>query len=404
MSLHAAVARIAGSVLAAALPALAAAQAPEYVDGGGLGRHVSAGGEITAVMGERDESAFFNYSDYERNVLRIARVRLFGEWRAASRVSAIAELRTENSDVMLPALYARWQPSAARELYLHAGRIPPVIGGFGRHAYGRDNIVIGQPLAYQYLTSLRPDALPATVDDLLRMRGRGWQPSYPVGSSAIATGVPLVSASRWDTGVASIWRGAWLDLSAALTRGSPALPVVEDTNGGVMWSGRAAVRTPLGLTLGMSAARGQWIDDDVLDLTPDGRDSPSSQSIVGADLEFGYGPWLVRGEWLRATFETPFAQAARPAADLHAWSGFVEARYRPVPRWQFGARMDRLAFGAAPDLPSTAWDADVERLEIVAGFRATRRIEIRGGWQHNWRDGGRIRERGLPILAVLAWF
>jgi len=36
-----------------------------------------------------------------------------------------------------------------------------VIGAFARQAYGRDNLVIGTPLAYQYLTSLRPDALPA---------------------------------------------------------------------------------------------------------------------------------------------------------------------------------------------------------------------------------------------------
>ena len=275
MSLRVAVWLFVSGLAFAAGPAIAGAQMPEYGDGGGLGRHVSAGGEMTAILGRRDDVAFFNYSDYERNILRMARLRLFGEWRAASRLSAIGELRTENDDVMVAALYARWQPFTSHDLYVHAGRIPPVIGGFGRHAYGRDNIVVGQPLAYQYLTSLRPDAVPNTVEDLIRMRGRGWQPSFPVGANTIATGVPLVSASRWDTGVSGIWRRDRFEMSAALTRGSPAVPVVDDENGGLMWSGRLAARLTHGITIGVSGARGQWLTNDVLDLTRDKRSSPS---------------------------------------------------------------------------------------------------------------------------------
>jgi hypothetical protein len=87
---------------------------------------------------------------------------------------------------------------------------------------------------------------------------------------------------------------------------------------------------------------------------------------------------------------------------------FAEVRYRPVPRWQIGVRVDGLVFGDTPaigsDTPSTSWDADVQRIEGVVGFRAHRHLEIRGGWQQNWRDGGRVRERGLPVLAVLGWF
>ena len=397
-----------GLIVAATADPLGA-QTPEYDSGGGFSRHLSGGGEISAVLSPPDTSAFFNYSDYERNLLRMTRLRLFGEWRTLTRLSVIGEIRTENADqIMMPALYLRWQPRAAHELYVHAGRIPPIIGGFGRHAYGRDNVVLGQPLAYQYLTSLRPDAVPATVEDLLRMRARGWQPTYPVGSTTTDTGVPLVSASTWDTGVAGIWRRGRIDMSGAVTQGSPAVPLVRDTNSRLMWSGRVGAFLGGGVTVGVSAARGQWLEDAVLDLTPDGRQTPSAQSLVGTDVEVGHGPWLVRGEWLRSFFELPITTAPEPNARLDAWSGFVEARYRPLPRWQVGVRVDRLAFGDAPgsfpgsNVPS--WDADVERVEAVLGFRAHRRIELRGGWQYNWRDGGRVRERGIPILAALAWF
>jgi hypothetical protein len=396
-----------GALLAAAPPPLSAQDAAD-AGGPGLRQHFGGGGEIAAVLAPHDATAFFNYSDYRRDVVRLARLRLFGEWRPAERWSVIAELRTENADdVMLPALYVRWQPSARRDAFIHAGRIPPVIGGFARHAYGRDNIVIGQPLAYQYLTSLRPDALPATMDDLLRMRGRGWQPSFPVGSTSLAPGIPLISVSTWDTGVSGLWRPGILDLAGALTRGSPSIPVVGDTNDGMTWSGRIAARLPRGVTVGVSGARGQWLEADVLDLTAAGRSGRSAQTVVGTDVELGHGPWLVRGEWLRSTFDMPDPLTPTSEVRLDAWSGFVEARYRPLPRWQVGMRLERLAFGSVPDGTSTGtrtWDADVDRVEAVVGFRATRHVEIRGGWQHNWRDGGRVRVRGLPVLALYGWF
>ncbi len=78
-------------VLILAVPGPLEAQAPEYGDGGGLGRYLAGGGEVMAVAGPRDTTAFFNYSDYERNLLRIARLRLFGEWRTAARLSVIGE-------------------------------------------------------------------------------------------------------------------------------------------------------------------------------------------------------------------------------------------------------------------------------------------------------------------------
>jgi hypothetical protein len=145
----------------------------------------------------------------------------------------------------------------------------------------------------------------------------------------------------------------------------------------------------------------------VLDLTALGRSQPSTQSVVGADVEFGSGPWLIRGEWVRTVFELPVA-ADGSTARLTARSVFAESRYRLHPRWQVAARVDRLSFGtilgtSIASVP-TPWDAPVTRLEGVLGFRATRALEVRAGWQQNWRDGGRVRRLGLPAVSVLYWF
>ena len=95
-------------------------------------------------------------------------------------------------------LRSRHAPGADHAFDIQAGQIPPSFGAYGRRGYqGTDNPFIGYPLAYQYLTSLRPDAVPATMADLLVMRARGWRTTYPIGSPeagpgrAADLGVPL---------------------------------------------------------------------------------------------------------------------------------------------------------------------------------------------------------------------
>lgn len=371
-------------------------------------RHLVGGGEATVVAGPVDNEAFFNYTDYEHNELRIARVRLLGEWRVVPRFSILAEARTENGDgVQIPALYARWQPWSERDLTVQVGRIPPVIGGFGRRAYGRDNPLVGSPLGYQYLTSLRPDALPTNADDLLKMRGRGWQPSYPLGSQSIAPGLPVISSSRWDTGAEASWTTHTIDVAGAVTLGSPATPVVRDPSDGLMYSGRVAAHLPGAITLGFSAARGAWIDRSVMDLLPAHLHDMNSETVVGMDVEGGVGPWLVRGEWLHATFVLPFIGEPDPGS-LGTSSAFAEVRYRLLTRWQIAGRVDHLGFsdivGTVNGGLPTSWDAPVDRVEGVVGYRVLRNLEVRAGYQYNWRDGGRVHERGYPTVLASIWF
>src|SRR5690349_8933141 len=154
------------------------------------------GGELAAVVSRKDDVAFFNYTDYEHDALRQIRLRLMLEQRLPARVDVLGEVRVENDVLNAPALFVRWQPWASRPLHIQAGRLPLTIGAFARRAYGSDNLLVGVPLVYQYLTSLRPDAVPRTADDVLRMRARGWRPSYPIGSASVAPGLPLLAYSR----------------------------------------------------------------------------------------------------------------------------------------------------------------------------------------------------------------
>jgi hypothetical protein len=118
---------------------------------------VTVSGEVTATAGAKDDTAFFNYTDYEHNALRMFRLSLSAMWRplAALRRPDRDPVRGSPARDSLRALRPR--PPEGEPAFRHPGRpIPPVFGTFARRSYGADNPLIGFPLAYQYLTSMRP--------------------------------------------------------------------------------------------------------------------------------------------------------------------------------------------------------------------------------------------------------
>ena len=156
--------------------------------------------------------------------------------RLAARRSAQREPRHASSPTRSTSASGRGRTATSTS---RSGRVPPTFGAFARRTYATDNPLIGYPLAYQYLTSLRADALPANADELLRMRGRGWLSSFSVGNPAPIAGVPLVSAFRWDTGV-QVHAGD-RRRRARPRRSPPARsrnPLVRDDNGGQQVAGR----------------------------------------------------------------------------------------------------------------------------------------------------------------------
>jgi hypothetical protein len=165
---------------------------------------------------------------------------------------------------------------------------------------------------------------------------------------------------------------------------------------------------PSGWDLGVSQAHGHWIHQRTLDLVPGAEQAAGVQRLTGADAAFQRGHWIVRSELLRTSFIFPVATASSPSTTLTAVSGFVESRYRFRPRWQVAARLDRLTFsrihGSLFGGASIPWDAAVSRAEITLGVRAARTLELRGGYQYNWRDGGRTRRLGFPTVQLLYWF
>ncbi len=208
------------------------------------------------------------------------------------------------------ALYVRVRPWRDRPIDIQAGRIPPTFGAFARRDYGAGNPLIGYPLAYQYLTAARPDALPASTDDVLRMRARGWRPSYPIGSLDIAPGMPLITAFRWDTGVQVRVGPESINASAAVTNGTTSDPRTRDNNGGKQIAGRLHWRPSAAFAIGGSAATGAYVADAALaNATVIGGTARSKQHAFGLDAEYSRDHWIVRGEFIWNRWQVPTLSA-----------------------------------------------------------------------------------------------
>jgi hypothetical protein len=371
------------------------------------GGRVVLGGDIQASLSARDEEGWFNYTDYEHDALRMLRWSVSGEWRIAPRLSFLGEVRGENGDApRASAAYLRLRPFRAVPLDVQAGRIPPTFGAFGRRVYSTDNPLIGYPLAYQYLLSLRPDAIPADARELLGMRARGWMSSYAIGSEYTRPGLPVVNGFQWDTGVQMRVGNDRLQAALALTNGTLCDPRVDDNNGGRQLSGRVQVQPLFGLIVGVSAARGRWLSREVEELV-DPSQRGARQQALGLDAEYSRGHWIVRGEAIRSAWDMPVIGSSGRGLNLVARSGWVEGRYRLTPRVYLAGRADRLSFSRLQPRsgePGVSWEAPVTRLEGAGGYYLQRNVVARVSVQRNVRDGGRVRERTFVATQVLFWF
>jgi hypothetical protein len=392
----------AGCALTLAVPAAARAQAlPSEPWSVGGGRLVVSGQVSASVSSDPDDPGWFNYTDYEHNTLRLFRLGMTAALKAADRVTILGELRTENWDAVRPyALYVRVRPWLSRPIDIQAGRIPPTFGAFARRSYETDNPLIGYPLSYQYLTSVRTDALPATTEELLTQRGRGWLVTYSLGSSVPNEGLPVASVFRWDTGVQVRVGGAPVEASVAVTAGSLGEPRVGDNNDRRQIAARLVVRPSPAWIIGISGARGAYLSNDLAPVVPAGRPvGDFTQRAVGADLEYSAGHWLVRAEAILTAWNMP------AIGDLRAQAWSAESRYKLRPGLFVAGRADRLTFSRVFDNGvGVTWDAPVTRVEAGAGYYLRRNVMAKLVYQYNWRDSDAYRELGMVAGQLNYWF
>jgi hypothetical protein len=366
---------------------------------------VTVGGDVSATYGSEDPG-FFNFTDYDHSALRMLRIDVAATAKIGPHLALLGEVRTENVDSLRPyALYARIRPWTNRDVDIQVGRIPPTFGAFARRTYAVDNPLIGYPLAYQYLTSMRPDSLPATADEILQKRSHGWRLRYSIGDPNPDRGVPLVSAFRWDTGVQVHGATGMVSGALAVTTGTISNPLFSDDNGGRQIAGRVEAKPVAGLVLGGSFAHGPFVGASAARLavgdTPGVDPNRFTQSAWGADVEYSRHYYLFRMETIVSDWQIPLAKTPLWDHPLRAVSTSVEGRYKIATGMYVAARVDHLGFSDVTGSTLVAsWDAPVTRDEIAVGYSIQRNLLLKVAYQYNHRDGGGLPSETFSLKSV----
>jgi len=373
-----------------------------------FGGRLRVGGLVSGTLSPEGDGYFnfVGYNDYGEDTLRRFRLTLDAELRLGGHAAVLAEIRSDNLRApRVYALYLRVRPWTERELDVQVGLVPPVFGAFPRRRYGGGNPLPGLPLAYQYATTMRDDAVPASAEELLFKRGSGWRVGYSVGSRYAGPGVPPVDTEVWDAGIQARIGRRPLSLAVSLTQGTLSYPLVRDDNDGKQLAARLAWTPGPQLTLGVSAARGDFLAREVTDVLPPGAGTEFEQEALGIDVEYARGYWILRGEAVWSRWNLPPLDETRIETPQDVLGTYLEARYKLRPGLYLAARLGHLAFNDLSSREWTqTWDANVTRVEVGAGYAIRRQLLLKGAWQYNWRSGGRVREEGLLAAQVVLWF
>lgn len=368
---------------------------------------IAVSGDLSVSFAPRDPG-FFNYDDYEHSQMRLFRGDVTVSAKAGDHVTFLGDLRSENGSGIRPyGLYLRLHPWTARAIDVQVGRIPPTFGAFARRTYGTDNPVIGDPIAYQYLTSLREDSLPANADELLRKRGQGSLLSFSIGNQEVEHGVAIASASRWDTGVQVHAASRAIDATASVTTGTLSYPILNDDNSGKRVAGRLVARPIVGLVLGASASRGPFLHQSVVRAAVgEGRDGEFTQTAWGGDVEYSRDYYVLRVETMFSGWTIPLGGAgAGGDTTLRARSTSFEGKYKIHPGLYAAARIDHIGFNdITGTLGRESWDAPVTRVEIGTGYSLQRNLLLKLSYQHDHRDAGDVRTLSLMAAQLQFWF
>lgn len=218
--------------------------------------------------------------------------------------------------------------------------------------------------------------------------------------------MPIASAFRWDTGVQIHSSSDVIDGTVSLTTGTVSNPLFHDNNSGKQVAARFAVHPTAGLVIGSSAARGPFVTDSAARAAVvDGRGSDYLQTAWGGDVEYSRDYYMVRFESILSTWRVPAVGTPTIRDPLRAVATYLEGRYKIQPGVYIAGRIDYLGFSRIAGSQRTdEWDAPVTRLEVAGGYSIQRNLLVKLGYQHNTRDGGRVKKQNLGAAQIVFWF
>lgn len=305
-----------------------------------------------------------------------------------------------DGDVRLDEIMLRWRVCDDQRLNFQIGKFPSVFGAWSaQHDFFDDPFLLA-PLPYSQIIGINTRN-PAAIS--------------PSANSARADGLsPALSTLPKDQWTSILWGpgyasggsvfGATEHLDYALEIKNSALSSHPDSWSEIDFSdptvtARFGYRPDAAWAFGVSASSGPWMEDGASGLLPAG-DEPDDflQQTLGLDARWAHHNLVLSGEVVISEFETP------ASGDLRAASWFLQARWVVSPGFwlatRFGQTMANDAENPAGD--DIAWQPDVWRAEIGAGWRITPDLLLKAGYSFTHTDGD--RDAGENLLGTgIGW-
>ena len=275
------------------------------------------------------------------------------------------------------AAYAMWTPAPETDFHVLAGKMPWMIGTWGPRTYADKNPLIGQPMMYQFHTTLSATEVPPDADALLSAAGSG-QYGIDYGTGQGWRGMPIIYDNCWDAGIGVNGSQRPFEYSLAITNGTPSTGMATvDWNDGKSFMGRLGFAPLPGLRVGASASKGPYLSDEAEPALGGQTAEDFDQILYLADAEWLVGRFEFRSEAYWNTFETA------TVGDLETTGGYVEARAGLGAAWYVASRAEAMRYS---DLQGSAgvrpWNNEYDRYESGVGWRVARPATLKAVWQH----------------------
>jgi hypothetical protein len=278
---------------------------------------------------------------------------------------------------------------------VRAGKFATVFGQWPSRHRAWDNPLITAPALYEDMLAITDLAAPADPAAFAARRNAienkpawvplVWGPSYATGAS-ITTGTPTLDLAVEVKNASLSSRPSVWD---AIDTGFDTDPTV---------TARVAWHPAMEWILGASWSRGPYLQKGAAGTLPEGAHVDDfDQTTAAVDLTYERHRLQLWAELAHATFGVP------RVGKVDVTGAFLEARYKPAPRYWLAGRLNGTWFGGTPGL-ERSWDRNLSRLDLAVGYRHSAHIQAKVEYSIGNQAGRDTNGNRLLAAQLIVWF
>lgn len=316
---------------------------------------------------------------------------LFTDLHVGGHLYVTGEFRLDTGEVpqkgvltgRVEQVYLRYKPWLNRDLHLQYGKFVSPLGAYNQRHDTTADPFIRPPLMYDYRTMVSSRLVPRTNDGFIRWK---YVPDVfrPVGA-------PVIWGNPYQVGAMFFGGLQKFDFRLAVMNSAPSsepdmwnYQIGRKTHPSLV--AHAGYRIVPELYLGMAYGAGPYLDESARSFVPEGEFDHYKQKIWQVEFLFERGKTQIRGEAFHDTWEVD--NVSDYPVDM---SGYLEIKQKFLSGFYGAFRYGTIRYSQIrlSSGQREAWDFNLWRAQVAAGYRIRRNLDVRAEYMWN-------RTSGLP--------